>query len=64
MKEAYRRNKHILDQLASGDSESIDVVFMIRVRERMSRARGSHAALDQAMISLLKELHQHLSGKP
>jgi hypothetical protein len=45
-------------------SESADVVFMVRVRERLSRAPDSRAAIDQAMNALLKELHQHLSDKP
>jgi hypothetical protein len=45
-------------------SESFDVVFMIRVRERLSRTQASRSSIDQAMTALLKELHQHLSDKP
>jgi hypothetical protein len=64
MKEAYRKNKHILVNPSVPMLESIDVVFMVRVRERLPRTRGSRAAIDQAMTTLLKELHQHLSDKP
>jgi ribonuclease P protein component len=64
MKEAYRKNKYLLDDASGESSEPLDVVFMVRVRDRLSRARGSHAAIDQAMIALLKELHQHRLEKP
>lgn len=64
MKEAYRRNKQLLDSPPTAIARPVDVVFMVRVRERLLRARGSHSALDEAMIALLKELHQHLSEKP
>jgi hypothetical protein len=64
MKEAFRKNKHLIDSPSVQSQAPIDVVFMVRVRERLSRTRGSHTAIDQAMIALLKELHQHLSEKP
>jgi hypothetical protein len=64
MKEAYRRNKHLIADPSAPIVEPVDVVFMLRVRERLSRIQGSHAAIDQAMIALLKELRLHLSDKP
>jgi RNase P protein component len=64
MKETYRRNKQLLGDALKVRSEPLDVVFMARVRERLPRTPGSRAAIDQAMITLLKELHQYLSDKP
>ena len=63
LKEAYRRNRHILVNPATARSEPTDVVFMVRVRDRLLRSAGSHATFDQAIIALLKELCQHLSYK-
>ena len=64
MKEAYRRNKHLIAHPSVPTPVPIDIVFMIRVRERLLRAPEFRAAIDQAMTTLLKELHVHLSDKP
>jgi hypothetical protein len=34
------------------------------VRGRLPHTPGSRAAVDQALVALLMELHHHLSGKP
>jgi len=64
MREAYRRNKHLIANPSRPKLESIDVVFMLRVRDRLSRTQASRTSIDQAMTTLLNELHQHLSDKP
>jgi len=63
MKEAYRKNKNLLVDFTSPGSGSVDVVFMLRVRGALSRSPQSRAAIDQAVVALLKELHSHLSEK-
>lgn len=64
MKDAYRKNKALLTNLPMPATQAMSVVFMLRVRGRLSRAPGSHAAIDQAIVDLLKELRPHLSKKP
>jgi len=64
MKEAYRRNKGIIAHSSVPMAESVDVVFMLRVRQRLSRTQASRISIDQAMATLLKDLDQHLSDKP
>jgi hypothetical protein len=63
MKDAYRKNKDLLTNLPGQATQAMSVVFMLRVRGRLSRAPGSHATIDQAMVDLLKELRPHLSEK-
>ncbi|TSA17351.1 hypothetical protein D4R75_12365 [bacterium] len=64
MKDAYRKNKAILTNPLTPATQAMSVVFMLRVRGRLSRAPGSHATIDQAIVDLLKELRPHLSEKP
>ena len=64
MKEAYRKNKHLLANPFEPTPRSAEVVFMLRVRGRLPHTPGSRAAVDQALVALLMELHHHLSGKP
>jgi hypothetical protein len=64
MKEAYRRNKSLIVHQSVPMAESVDVVFMLRVRRQLSRTRASRISIDHSMVTLLKELDQHLSGKP
>jgi ribonuclease P protein component len=63
MKEAYRRNKAVLTD-PDASSHNISLVFMMRVRGRLPRQRASRIAIEQAVISLLKDLHHHLFEKP
>jgi hypothetical protein len=63
MREAYRKNKYLVVNPSAPMSESVDVVFMVRVREQLSHSPTFHDAIDQAMITLLKELRHHLSDK-
>jgi ribonuclease P protein component len=63
MKEAYRRNKTILTGSGPSGVQSANLVFMMRVRGRLPRNRDARMAIEQAMISLLKELHHHLFEK-
>jgi hypothetical protein len=64
MKEAYRKNKTILTGPATSASRTASIVFMVRVRGRLPRQPGSRKAIEQAVISLLKDLHHHLFEKP
>ena len=64
MKEAYRRNRIILTGSAPSSSRNANLVFMIRVRGRLPRNRDSRMAIEQAMVSLLRELRHHLFEKP
>ncbi|MCX6132467.1 MAG: ribonuclease P protein component [Ignavibacteriales bacterium] len=64
MKEAYRKNKNLLIDSLVPAQKSTDIVFMLRVRGRLSRMENARAAIDQAIVALLKELHHHLSEKP
>lgn len=63
MKEAYRRNKTILTGSAPPSWRGVNLVFMMRVRGRLPKKRDSRMAIEQAMISLLTELHHHLFEK-
>jgi hypothetical protein len=64
MKEAYRKNKALLANPSESVPRAGDVVFMMRVRGRLSRTHETRAAVDQAVIALLLELQQHLAEKP
>ncbi len=63
MREAYRRNKTLLDDAASAFPLAAGIVFLLRVRGRLSRQKNSYVAIEQAMIFLLKELRRQLAGK-
>jgi len=64
MKEAYRKNRNILVNPSGPGLKPVNLIFMLRVRGDLSRSRDSRAAVDQAIVALLKELHQNLSEKP
>jgi ribonuclease P protein component len=64
MKEVYRKNKNILIGSLVPAQKATDIVFMLRVRGQLSRTENARAAIDQAIVALLKELHHHLSEKP
>lgn len=63
MRDAYRKNKALLTNPSIAETQAMSVVFLLRVRGRLSRAPGSHAAIDQAIVDLLKELRLHRSEK-
>jgi ribonuclease P protein component len=64
MKEAYRKNRSLLSHRSELMHGAMDAVFLLRVRGGLPRRRDLRMSVDQAMVALLKELHQHLSKKP
>jgi len=63
MKEAYRANKELLRDPLSPIPHAVNIVFLLRVRGELPRRKEVRENINQAMITLLKELHQHLSEK-
>ena len=63
MKEAYRKNKLLLAGSSERAVVSADVVFMLRVRGRLSRKQDSRSGVDQAIVALLRELHHYLADE-
>jgi hypothetical protein len=64
MREAYRANRTLLwDQLLPVP-QSLKLVFLLRVRGGVPRRKEFWESINQAIVTLLKELHQHFAEKP
>jgi RNase P protein component len=63
MKEAYRANKALLRDPLLPKPHAVNIVFLLRVRGDLPRRKEIRESINQAMVTLLKELHQHLAEK-
>jgi hypothetical protein len=64
MRESYRIRKELLIEPTAKQAARFDVVFLFSVPSNQVLDRQIRISIDQAISSLLKELHQRFSETP
>jgi ribonuclease P protein component len=64
MKEAYRKNKELFAPRQGLTQKTVTIVFLGSAKIENSRSAKAQKAIEQSMISLLRELHHQLGGTP
>ena len=64
MREAYRKNKELIRVAPSSLHGAVTVVLVGSASTTDGHTGKAQKAVEHAVVSLLRELHHHLGGKP